>query len=75
MINRTLLEFQWSTELKISILVSIAILFIICIFLLIREIRRKIIVHNFKKNDSFDDETKSNTIDDICEGADKHVNE
>ena len=74
MINLTLLELQWSTELKISILVVIAILFIICIFLLIREIRRKIIVHNFKKKeDASDSEGKFNVIDTIYDGDDKTV--
>ena len=74
MINLTLLEFQWSTELKISILVVIAILFIICIFLLIREIRRKIIVHNFKKKEETSDpEGKFNVIATIYDSDDKTV--
>ena len=74
MINLTLLEFQWSTELKISILVVIAILFVICIFLLIREIRRKIIVHNFKKKEETSDpEGKFNVIATIYDGDDKTV--
>lgn len=74
MINLTLLEFQWSTELKISILVVIAILFVICIFLLIREIRRKIIVHNFKKKEETSDpDGKFNVITTIYDGDDKTV--
>ena len=74
MINLTLLEFQWSTELKISILVVIAILFVICIFLLIREIRRKIIVHTFKKKEETSDpEGKINVIATIYDSDDKTV--
>ena len=51
-------EFQWSTELKVALLIIIGILFTICIFLLVIEIRRKIIVHTFICNE--DDKVNSN---------------